>query len=52
MEGFGVVGLLLEFGVVGLDLLGVVERLARDPDRRRGNRCGEIVLLSIHQIHP
>lgn len=46
LEGFGVVGLLLELGVVGRDFLGVVGRLANDPERRRGNRCGETVRLS------
>lgn len=34
----------LEFGVVGR-LAGDPER-ARDPDRRRGNRCGETVRFS------
>lgn len=46
MEGFGVVGRLL-FGVVGLELLGVVGRLASDAVRKRGNRCGETVRLSV-----
>lgn len=50
LVGFGVVGLLLALGVVGRDFLGVVWRLANDPDRRRGNLCGETVRLSIHQI--
>lgn len=33
---------LLEFGVVGLLELGVIGLLERDPERRSGNRCGEI----------
>ena len=44
---FGVVG-LLEFGVVERVLLGVVGLLAREPDRKSGNRCGETVRLSVH----
>lgn len=44
-ERFGVVGLLV-FGVVGPLELGVDDLLATDPERKRGNRCGETVLLS------
>lgn len=35
----------LRLGVVALEF-GVVGRLARDPERRRGNRCGETVRFS------
>lgn len=42
--GFGVVG-RLGFGVVDLEF-GVVGRLERDPERKRGNRCGDTVVFS------
>jgi len=45
-EGFRVVGLLLEFGVVGLLVIGVVGLLERDPVRKSGNLYGEIVIFS------
>jgi len=45
-EGLRVVGLLLEFGVVGLLLVGVVDLFERDPVRKSGNLYGETVLFS------
>ena len=41
---FGTVGLKL--GVVGRLECGVVGLLEKDPDRKRGNLCGETVLFS------
>lgn len=40
---FGVVD--LEIGVVDLEF-GVVGLIERDPERKRGNRCGETVRFS------
>lgn len=44
-ERFGVDGLLV-FGVVGRLESGVADLLVTDPERKRGNRRGETVLLS------
>ena len=45
-EGLDVVGLLLEFGVVGLLFLGVVGLPDMDPVRKSGNLYGETVRFS------
>lgn len=45
-ERLGVVGRLL-FGVLERELFGVVGLLEKDPECKRGNRCGDAVRFSI-----
>lgn len=45
-ERLGVVGRLL-FGVLERELFGVVGLLEKDPECKRGNRCGDAARFSI-----